>query len=48
METLGKQKLSDCLPMLRQIAQEHGLRLNRVREFNYAVLIMKFRLFTSC
>jgi hypothetical protein len=48
METFGKLKLSDCLPMLKQIAHEHELKLHYVKDFKYAVFIMKCRLFTSC
>ncbi len=48
MESLGTLTLNQCLPMLNQIAYEHELKLNLVRDFRIAVFILKCRMFTSC
>lgn len=37
---IGKSKLSEILPHLKQIAMLYGLRLNRANEFKQARMIL--------
>jgi hypothetical protein len=34
MKPLGKMKISEVYPIFQIIAKQHGLNLNRLREFN--------------
>jgi hypothetical protein len=40
---INKLKLSEAIPHLQEIAREHELKLNRVRDFNWAVFLLKIR-----
>jgi hypothetical protein len=40
---INKMKLSEILPHLQEIANQHELKLNRVRDFNLAVFLLKIR-----
>ena len=40
MKELGKMKISEAEPYLMQISQVYGLRLNRIKEFKQARLIL--------
>jgi len=40
MKNIGKSKLSEMLPYLREVAFIHGLRLNRLDEFKTARVIL--------
>ena len=37
---IGKMKITEALPHLNDVARAYGLRLNRVREFKMARLIL--------
>ena len=37
---IGKMKITEALPHLNDVAQAYGLRLNRVKEFKMARLIL--------
>lgn len=37
---IGKMKISEALPHLKVVAQAYGLKLNRVKEFKIARLIL--------
>jgi hypothetical protein len=37
---IGKMKISEALPHLKVVAQAYGLKLNRVKEFKMARLIL--------
>jgi hypothetical protein len=37
---IGKMKITEVLPYLNVIAKEHGLRLNRAKEFKFARMIL--------
>lgn len=40
MKNIGKSKLSEMLPYLREVAFVNGLRLNRLEEFRKARVIL--------
>lgn len=37
---IGKMRITEVLPYLTVIAKEHGLRLNRAKEFKFARMIL--------
>lgn len=39
-KTIGKMTISEAYPHLKTIALAYGLRLNRVKEFKFARLIL--------
>jgi hypothetical protein len=39
-KTIGKSKLSEMLPHLKEISKVYGLKLNKAREFKMARLIL--------
>jgi len=41
---IGKQPLSKMLPILKEICYQHGLRINRTRDFKIARWILAHRL----
>lgn len=40
MKEIGKMPISEALPYLKQVANSYGLKLNRVKEFKQARLIL--------
>jgi hypothetical protein len=48
MKNSGKLPLSQFLPMLKQIAYEHELKINRVKDLRIALFILKCRGFSTC
>ena len=40
---IGKMTILEALPALKLIAKEHGLKLNRVRDFKIARKLMAIR-----
>jgi hypothetical protein len=44
---IGKQTLSKMLPVLKEISYQHGLNLNRVRDFRIARWILTHRFITE-
>jgi len=45
MKTIGKHTLTELLPHFRLIAFEHGLKINRVKDFNIIKKIMVQRFY---
>lgn len=41
---IGKQKISDMLPLLKEICYQHGLVLNRAKDFKIARWILTHRI----
>ena len=39
-KTLGETKLSEILPIMKDLASQYGLRLNRTTEFNLVKLLL--------
>lgn len=39
-KTIGKSKLSEMLPHLKEVSRVYGLRLNRAKEFKMTRLIL--------
>lgn len=39
-KTIGKSKLSEMMPHLKEISRVYGLKLNRVKEFKMARFIL--------
>ena len=42
-ELIGKSKVSDVLPLLRIVAEENGLTLNRAKDFKQARTLLENR-----
>ena len=40
---IGKMKITEVEPVLKTIAKEYGLKLNRVKEFNIAKKLISIR-----
>lgn len=40
---IGKSKISEVLPLLKTVAKEHGLSLNRVDDFKKARVLLVSR-----
>lgn len=44
---IGKQKISTLMPALREICQQHGLILNRAKDFKIARWILAHRVISE-
>ena len=44
MKTIGKHTISELIPHIKAIAFEHGLKMNKVKDFNLIkkILIQRF------
>ncbi len=44
MKTIGKHPISELMPHIRAIAFEHGLKVNRVKDFKHIkqILIQRY------
>jgi hypothetical protein len=40
MRPIGEMKLSEVMPALKEVADAHGLRLNRAKDFKTARMII--------
>ena len=40
---INKMTITEAMPFLKSIAKEHGLKLNRVRDFNIARRLLSIR-----
>lgn len=40
---VGKAKVTDTLPLMEMIASEHGLKLNRAKDFKQARTLLESR-----
>jgi len=45
MKTIGKHTVKELLPHLKDIAFEHGLKINKVKDFNVIKKIMVQRFY---
>ncbi len=44
MKTIGKHTITELLPHIKSVAFEHGLKINRVKDFNLIrkILIQRY------
>ena len=40
---INKMTITEAMPFLKSIAKEHGLKLNRVKDFNIARRLLSIR-----